>query len=485
MKSIDEIQQILLKRLPMINNVPIAVLQTLKMMEHDDSLILDRERLNILLSYWNLPPMEKPFFDYYVKHNISSIVHFDDVLKDFIRDSLWHFGDIYRAYIYLSKALDIEDFFIQHQFDVKSFKDRLPWHLVEPIDPKDRGFLGYVSGQRPKQEQELLGFAELIVNEIEENRVAYQGMEQDSVTEKVLEKLSITMPEIRNKMEEFKRLSMSSELDLFSAADLESSKRILEQLKRQVQETISKVEQLKEIGKQNQEHYLRNIESIDVYVATSMRNDEEYMDMYKFVSETFEDENVKTLNLRYFDPTLCYCDSRIDKGIIECLLVRSTKVTIYCAQEGDTFGKDSELAATMSQGKPVIVYVPIAKITDHDIMSIAEEKREKALHDKNMKLDARAKTFKDFHPLGLQVGLYDGVARGVIVVRTPQQCAKILYDVLTNALEVDIKYEQHGIVLRERETDSVVRVMTGWNVLASCFWNQFSKTQNPKSGLPD
>ena len=37
--------------------------------------------------------------------------------------------------------------------------------------------------------------------------------------------------------------------------------------------------------------------------------------------------------------------------------MKRAKCTIYMAQEGDTLGKDSELAATLAQGKPVIAYV--------------------------------------------------------------------------------------------------------------------------------
>jgi hypothetical protein len=49
---------------------------------------------------------------------------------------------------------------------------------------------------------------------------------------------------------------------------------------------------------------------------------------------------------------------------------------------------------------------------------------------------------------------------------------------------VKICYEQEGITLRENETNSIVRVMTGWGTLSSSFWNQFHKSQQPKSGLP-
>lgn len=85
----------------------------------------------------------------------------------------------------------------------------------------------------------------------------------------------------------------------------------------------------------------------------------------------------------------------------------------------------------------------------------------------------------------MQVGLQDGVARGVIVVRTPEQCGRILKKILCNSLEVDIRFEQHGIVLRERETKSVLRVMTGWAELAHSFWSNFGVSIDPKSGLPE
>lgn len=466
--------------------IPIGFAETLDMMIEGEALSLDRERFNILASYWQLPPASKEFFERYFPDVISSVQQFKTGLDKFIIEALWHFGDLERAYFSLCEISGIEDYFNEHSFHVEELKERLPWTLVEQIDPAERGFLGYVSGQRPRQQQDLLGFAELVVEELEDNHKEYDGLASLEISEQILEKLSKLKPEIKGKIEEFKKLSEIKNLDLFSATELENTKAALSEFKEQISGTISKIERLKDIGKKNQEHYLRNIESIDVYVATSMRTDIEYLDMHRFVTETFNDTKVRSLNLRYFDPTLCYCDSRIDKGVIECLLVRSSKVTIYCAQEGDTFGKDSELAATMAQGKPVIVYVPIPKITDPGIAGIVEEnERQAALARKTEELEKRAKTFKDFHPLGLQVGLYDGVARGVIVVRTPQECSNILYKILTNSLDVIISYEQHGLVLREKETNSVVRVMTGWGVLAHCFWNQFNKTQNPKAGLPN
>jgi hypothetical protein len=39
-------------------------------------------------------------------------------------------------------------------------------------------------------------------------------------------------------------------------------------------------------------------------------------------------------------------------------MLRRAKCTTYLAQETDTLGKDSELASTLAQGKPVIAFVP-------------------------------------------------------------------------------------------------------------------------------
>jgi len=427
-----------------------------------DGNFLDRERINILISFWHLPPMTQHFYDYYFGDVIDSIEKFTKGINRFIKDAIWHFGDFQRAYYALidEEEMTIEDRYNAHNFNLNEFGQRLPWTLIKPIKPEDRGLLGYVSGEKPFRQKAVLSNAEEIIKVLEDKAEEFSGLSTDKIADAVLETLKEKMPDMKKTLEEIREMSSLRDLDLFSSAKMEENKIVIDTAKAEIEKTIQKVDEVKNAGRQNQEQYLRNIESIDVYVATSMRDDKEYQEMYEFVRNTFDDSKLKEFNLRFFDPTLCYCDSRLDKGIIECLLVRSSKLTIYCAQEGDTFGKDSELAATLVQGKPVIVFVPQG----------------------SEKLDRRANIFKEFHPLGLQIGLYDGVARGVIVVRSPEECVEIIRRIITNSLEVDIKFEEHGIVLREKLTNSVVRVMSGWGTLSSTFWNNFHKTQEPKTG---
>jgi hypothetical protein len=68
------------------------------------------------------------------------------------------------------------------------------------------------------------------------------------------------------------------------------------------------------------------------------------------------------LKLRHFDPTQAYTENRVNKGLVESLMLKRAKCTVYSVQDTDTLGKDSELAATLAQGKPVIAYIPTINV---------------------------------------------------------------------------------------------------------------------------
>ena len=110
-------------------------------------------------------------------------------------------------------------------------------------------------------------------------------------------------------------------------------------------------------GQLNHDIYL-DYDHMDVYVATSMREKFDFWNVARFTRELQLHKSIKDLNLRFFDPTQAYCSDRIDKGLVEGLMLKRAKCTIYMAGETETLGKDFELAATLAQGKTVIAYVP-------------------------------------------------------------------------------------------------------------------------------
>lgn len=116
-----------------------------------------------------------------------------------------------------------------------------------------------------------------------------------------------------------------------------------------------------ESAEKNTDVYL-TWEYMDVYIATSMRNSWEFEEVSEFINKLKNFANIKKQKIRFFDPTQSYNNSRIEKGLIEGLMLKRAKCLVYMVQESDTMGKDSELAATLAQGKPVIAYIPKFKI---------------------------------------------------------------------------------------------------------------------------
>ena len=276
----------------------------------------------------------------------------------------------------------------------------------------------------------------------------------------------------------------------------------------------SRLKEVRRMGTENLHVYLCSDE-MDVYVATSMRDIEDFYFVGTVTKRLFEKPELADLKLRYFDPTQSYCENRIEKGLAESLMLRRAKCTVYCAQTTETLGKDSELAVTLAQGKPVIVYVPQIKDNEkryrdlcRDIARIHSaihacseddyyrtkliERHAKSLigkgediknwnrerlEDELVKLDEeqferKARLLREKHPLAIQVDLNTGVANGVLVVRTLTECAHVMRNILTNSLALKIERDQSGTLrLVEERTDCTYRLMVSDPVLTNSFWN--------------
>ncbi len=269
-----------------------------------------------------------------------------------------------------------------------------------------------------------------------------------------------------------------------------------------------------DMGRRNHDGYLVS-DHLDVYIATSMRERHEFLSVYRATRAIFRHPKLAKLKVRWFDPTQAYCIDRIDKGLAEGLMLKRAKCTIYFAQESDTFGKDSELASTLAQGKPVIAFVPrpernAAKAlvdelapgrTDHKPVILRQlqlyapgaawESREvrqwieKGFSRRNgiarlqdameRHFEKRNKMLRAQHPLGIQVNLLTGVANGVLVTNTTDQCARLVRALLLRELKFDLVTEKKNtgeyIYLKEKISDSVFRVVTGDPMLTNAFWN--------------
>lgn len=177
------------------------------------------------------------------------------------------------------------------------------------------------------------------------------------------EKLSDVLADVKDKTLASK---IKSGWDAVTGADIDGFAGKIDGLKHACDTMWADADQARKKGVRNTLKYL-TWDYLDVYIATSMRHEWEFRETYTFVKQVLEVRlsNESGLALRWFDPTQSYDPNPIDKGLLEGLMLRRAECCIYMAQESDTLGKDSKLAATLAQGKPVIAYV--REVTDRDL----------------------------------------------------------------------------------------------------------------------
>ncbi len=187
-----------------------------------------------------------------------------------------------------------------------------------------------------------------------------------------------------------------------------------------------------------------------------MRDRQDFRKMADICEKIFSDERLKKLHLRYFDPTLSATNGHEDKGLIECLMVKTAKVLVYCAGQKESYGKDAEAAMALSLGKPVIF--------------LCDEK-------------TRQDFYRDVHPLSRLIDFKSGVAVGAIVTSSTKEVVELLCRIFRNKMEYKLEQPEPGYLrLKECLTESVVRLQTNNALLSETFWNYYH--EQPKNHLP-
>lgn len=422
---------------------------------------LTREQLNQLLLLAHEAGMAPGFFQYYWLHvpgrdehpyDVRSIPGFKKTATDRERiksldqlywglyrlyvDALLFFGNVRNAYRFLRRLSfpDLQDFFGKRTFNFATIELRgpaLPLHNISKDDrylisemacksfePADRGedMVSHLSRQllrlRKETGRRRYSIRELIDGIANTEHGARQTEFQFSANE-FLEEFVETEEQLQDKYGLFKR----------------------------------RFDKSRDMAVRNTDLFLSMVNDLDVYVATSMRNRQDFRDMADFCESVFRDKNLAGINVRYFDPTVSAAPGHEDKGLIECLMVKSAKVLLYFAGERDSFGKDAETAMALSMGKPVVIY--------------------------SKSLD-RARLFRDIHPLTRLIDFQSGVAVGAMVTDNITVVPKLIYRVLSNTMEYElIQPKPDYLQLREKLTESIVRIQTNNKLLRETFWNHY------------
>jgi hypothetical protein len=332
----------------------------------DETKRIDSSHLNELLLLVHKDRVETPFFEHFFGPDCT-IGQIPDGVKRFQRTALLLYGNFVFAYRTLSRIKDgstfekkIAEASREPQAELKYFRDRQPKLLeVDRIAKHQTPFVGYLS----------VGDILADLRRCELLRVAAKEIRPAASWDEYLAQIqAMANPEQFGPLSEivgnFREQNTGTTISDFSG--------FLEQSFERLSEMKSEVQQVRGRATKNQNTYL-TWDHMDVYFATSMRKAWEYEDLYDFIERLMVSEELRELDLRYFDPTQAYTDNRVNKGLVEALMLKRARCTVYSVQDTDTLGKDSELASTLAQGKPVIAYIPDLDLDDRAKQLVSED----------------------------------------------------------------------------------------------------------------
>lgn len=318
-----------------------------------------RDLFNSILVFYGIQPTSKAFFDEYLgAQKLGSFATLGEAVERYQSDAVRLYSTLAEAYHKLNSSADLAGVLkIIQPIDTTEYGDRAVWKIPNDIEEGRLADLGYISSARVRKESdERAALKTFLLNLAVEFRSKPAANAISAVAEKTKRRMDSLL----------RKFNSHFEHGLFSplfAPDADEIEREAERIAPKSEDELQRMEDTQRQAMENLSFYLAS-DFIDVYVATSMRSDADFVSVNAFAHRLFEHEAVKPLKLRYFNPTQSWIDDRIAKGLVEALMLRRASVTIYMAQKTDTFGKDSEASVALGQGKPVIVYVPRLSFPD-------------------------------------------------------------------------------------------------------------------------
>ena len=424
-------------------------------------------QLNQLLVLGQEAPVEDGFFRYYwlkapQEHphdlppckeewlgsngKIVSLDHLEWGLRRLYVDGLLYFGNVRTAFRKLRdlSTADIENFFSRRRFDTDAIRRRGPALPLRVIPKDDRYLISEMACKTYGDEPgDARGLRSVLVAAF--NSYVAAGHASPTIRQ-LLEK---DLP--RDALARQQEFIFSVDEVLDETVELESD------LDTHFGAIAAKFSAARDAALTNTRNYLSMVSDLDVYVATSMRTRQDFRQMADTCETIFGRDQLKDMNLRYFDPTLSAAGGHEDKGLIECLMVKCAKLLVYCAGQRESYGKDAEAAMALSLGKPVIFY--------------CDEER-------------RGRFYRDVHPLSRLIEFDTGVAVGAIVTDSLDDVSELISRILENRMRYELEQveEKPGYLrLKEQSTSSVVRLQTNDKLLAETFWNHYHKDRNSDS----
>ncbi len=308
------------------------------------------DKFNSILVFYGILPVTKEFFSEYLgKESFNSTDDFKNSIYEYLITALRLFSSIQEAYERLNSG-HLADLIapLQH-INTDHYSQRTTWDRIKLIPEEKLEILGYIAAAKVEKEQqernELVSFLEEIIAKRKEGK-----FNPKDYSAKKIRKIDSLLRKYESRIEH-------GILSPLFKPEIDVLEREIKRLAPKQEGEIREIKKFQGIAYENLANYL-TADFMDVYVATSMRTNADFLSVNRFISSLFEKPEVRQYKLRYFNPTQSWIEDRVAKGLVEALMLKRANVCIYMAQKEDTFGKDSEASVSLGQGKPVIVYVP-------------------------------------------------------------------------------------------------------------------------------
>ena len=190
------------------------------------------------------------------------------------------------------------------QRDVSAYYSREPWSDIEEVAEARLPDLGYISAKEARKERSEREALAAFLKELAK-RWSPVARSRDGLLKK-RRKMSSLLRRFESRLDH----DFMSPLFTPDAAALE---READAIAPKADQDLLRIEQTQEQAQRNLARYLA-ADHLDVYVATSMRVDADFVSVNRFSRALFAHSDVKGLNLRYFNPTQSWIDDRVGKG---------------------------------------------------------------------------------------------------------------------------------------------------------------------------
>jgi transcriptional regulator with XRE-family HTH domain len=319
------------------------------------------DALTTVLVFYGIRRMSRAFFDRYLgAPAFKTQEQLASAIRRYQRDAVRLFSTLAEAYETLTSVTDLKgELAVLEKRPVDRYLARTEWDRIEQIADDRLPDLGYIAAARVRQERVERNAVSKFLRDLAE-AIRREGAAK--AVQDVREKTRRRMDSLLRKFESKVQHGLGSSLFAPDPDLLEREAALLAPKENDVE----RIAETQEIARRNLANYLA-ADCMDVYIATSMRSDADFVSVNRFVTELFSHGEVAPLKLRYFNPTQSWIEDRVAKGLVEALMLRRADLTIYMAQKSDTFGKDSEASVALGQGKPVVVYVPKLKVPEVDV----------------------------------------------------------------------------------------------------------------------